>query len=1173
MLNLPDINIKPGYPALQYLYGMSILRFSIIDFFKMILKCTFLMVFLLAPGQILLPQDPNIIWKTDFSLSHMCSRDQPAASIMYNDSVLYVTGISESNFSNYDVTTIAFNVSGDTIWARTFSTYKNDFSYDTPQKICSDKEGNVYVFGHRKIDYANEALFVVKYDRYGNLLWNDITEHVNILGINTTLTGNDFLTDDSGNLYMLGRYSADLGGTNTFIIKYSPGGRKIWTKMYPYVQPVFFRMDNSGKINLFINTGFNNQFLYSKLDTAGTVLHEIEITSPGIDALKEIIDARTDKYDNIFVFADGWKDLNHKPESQDAYMFRFDSAGDIKWVFKYNGPAGNYDHGVEFNIVGDSLLILGISTWTSYLNLDIEFLKLSYEGKRLDSLFLAGNYMRNDNLISITTDNNLNTYALCNSIVDNYNYVPLALKINSGMELIWSKTISSPPGYYYHPLEISEFSNGKLSMTGSLNSTTNPDLPYETDVDFRINLVDTSGAAIHDFSWSGPGTSNFRSAGIDLDSEGNAYLSGYSQIGPDRVSGVDYFKFNYFLLKYNRDGKLQWNRTIDNDTILLWMPVNHFKYGSEIILIGSGYTDNIPSLYTLIYIYNLNGELLRKRIINNDGYYCNAATIDSAGNIYLYIPRTDNTFSSILKISGELDTIWEYRFVETSQLEETPIIQVTGSGKVYFAGKDHKLIVIGSNGSATGEVDLSSMFKGFSGLYIDSLSNVFISGISTGIGSNKMSFARISADGNIDWHLNDKRMQSVKDMVYQKKSDRFVISGTTCSVSGCTPSLLKSYTSDGRLADSLDLVDIFPKKIICDNDDYIYIMHSADHLVIISPGLDSLWQSHDLIDSIYFNYKLTDISFDSENSIYLTGVYGNRIYLDSNEWNSVTTIKFKRPDTSPWIRNFRAYFRLLPGEVRKVPADITDYEGGNCTITFKDSPGWISFDSQLSQIVFDPDASVNGIFNATMVATDNSGNSTTYNIVIKVGNSAPVFTSTPVLKVNVNENYTYELHAVDSDNDSLTFEIEDGPSWLTLDSNNTLSGIPAESDTCKCPVELIVKDNYGGTGIQNFVIGVEFTVGIQDIYVTNGEKRYLIFPNPADHIIYIKPMKDIPGKVTISLSNLIGNLIFKEDYFMLPSAGEKISIDVGSVKPGLYTLQVHEQERVFSYLIIIKQVY
>jgi hypothetical protein len=215
------------------------------------------------------------------------------------------------------------------------------------------------------------------------------------------------------------------------------------------------------------------------------------------------------------------------------------------------------------------------------------------------------------------------------------------------MELIWSKTISSPLGYSYHPLEISKFYNGKLSIIGSLNSTTNPNLPYETDVDFGINLVDTSGATIHDFSWSGPGTSNFRSAGIDLDSEGNAYLSGYSQIGPDRVSGVDYFNFNYFLLKYNRDGKLQWNRTIDNDTIRLWMPVNHFKYGSEIILIGSGYTDNIPSLYTLIYIYNLNGELLRKRIINNNGYYCNAATIDSAGNIYLYIPRTDNTFSSI----------------------------------------------------------------------------------------------------------------------------------------------------------------------------------------------------------------------------------------------------------------------------------------------------------------------------------------------------------------------------------------------------------------------------------------------------------------------------------------------------------------------------------------------
>ncbi|MEJ2621071.1 MAG: putative Ig domain-containing protein [Candidatus Thiodiazotropha sp.] len=62
-------------------------------------------------------------------------------------------------------------------------------------------------------------------------------------------------------------------------------------------------------------------------------------------------------------------------------------------------------------------------------------------------------------------------------------------------------------------------------------------------------------------------------------------------------------------------------------------------------------------------------------------------------------------------------------------------------------------------------------------------------------------------------------------------------------------------------------------------------------------------------------------------------------------------------------------------------------------------------------------------------------------------NSAPVISGTPDTSVQVGNSYVFTPTASDADNDTLTFSIDNLPSWANFNSSNgTLSGTPAEAD-------------------------------------------------------------------------------------------------------------------------------
>ena len=1110
------------------------------------------------------PQTETPVWIKDYSESRMCSRDIPTDAVLYNDSILYVTGYTERNFSNYDVTTFAFDLSGDTLWKMTFSTNEMDYSFDKPRRICTDIFGNVFILGHRNIDYANQALFLVKYNRRGKLLWSEVTSHAEFDGQITTLVGFDIITDNGGNLYLFCRYADEVTENNALIIKYDESGRKLWIKNYPYYLPISAKIGRDQNIYLTVNTGDDNKYTLNKLDTAGVVIWE-KLLNYGDILIKEIIDACIDSNDNLYLLMDIWSGQYLFPEHQDIQLAKITSTGDLAWENQYNGLSGNYDHGIKMNLVKDSIILVGLSTRTVNNDLDAVVLKFNSEGRKIDSLFMGSLSHNNDYLTTMATDDLFNTYITLTSHTNTAEADILAMKIDSGLSVTWKFKLTVPEETRYYAKGSYLTCGSRLVIVGNINSTFNQALSYDTDIDFLISFIDTSGILKKEFKYTESGTSNFRLAKIDLDPENNIYLSGYCQIGPDWDEYVNYFNYNYFILKYSKTGELQWSNSIGNDTLIKWTYLNQFRSDSIITLIGNGYSEKTSKYYTILYSFNLKGELVKSKAINNYGYYCLNSVNDDDGNIYLYVPRYDNTYSSLVKLNADLDIEWDYHLTEISQLEANAVIKVVSDGRIYLAGKDRKVTVINENGKFNKEILLNALFDGINTMEIDSVCNLYLGGYLTG-SSNKTSFAKIDSTGYIIWHFTNTTMQWLKKIIKQKKTKDLVAVGTQCSIVGCSPTFVFRFTPDGKISDSLSLAGVYPQEVVTDNNDFLYIANSDNYFVMVSPNLDSLFQSKSINDSIYYTYSLSDIETDSDHNIIITGTFGNEIYLHSNEWKAITTIKFGRLNARPFILDLKTYYRMQPFDTLLINLQIYDFDDESFLISFPGYSDWIEFNHSASQIKLTPDSSDLGTHKIKLTIEDNEGNSGSYAIVVKVGNAAPVFISSPPLTIEAENNYFYKPKAEDRDNDSLIYEIVEGPVWLNIANDGVIYGIPGYNDSTY-HVALLVRDQFGGQAVQEFDIKV-IIVGIDYPSQTLSNDRYLIYPNPSYEYINIIPLNDLNKGLVICLIDNNGKILAIKDQ-PFTAKGEKIGIVTNGLKPGIYYLLIKEPVRIYSCKVVI----
>ncbi|NQV49608.1 MAG: SBBP repeat-containing protein [Candidatus Marinimicrobia bacterium] len=152
--------------------------------------------------------------------------DVPLDIITDNDGNVIVTGFSEGTDTDRDILTMKYSSDGDQLW---LATYDGPRSYDDEgSAIAVDPVGNIYVTGHSSGNFTNYDFTTIKYDVFGNEVW--VARYV---GPNYgSDAAEDIVLDADGNVYVTG-YSYRMGTNLDFAtVKYDILGSEEWVARY-----------------------------------------------------------------------------------------------------------------------------------------------------------------------------------------------------------------------------------------------------------------------------------------------------------------------------------------------------------------------------------------------------------------------------------------------------------------------------------------------------------------------------------------------------------------------------------------------------------------------------------------------------------------------------------------------------------------------------------------------------------------------------------------------------------------------------------------------------------------------------------------------------------------------------------------------------------------------------
>lgn len=391
-------------------------------------------------------------------------------------------------------------------------------NHDNARGTTTDPAGNVFMVGECSsqsfiigTDTFNQpAMYIVKYDSGGNLLWNK------------TAVGSGWpigvVADSAGNIYVAGNFGSDSitfgtlsiyskGLNDIFIVKYDSSGNEIWAK------------------------------------SAGG-LHNDDATSCAID-----------KQGNIYITGGAYSDFTFAADSlsnvvgRDVFLLKYNAMGDEIWARGAGSNATDYGNKVSTDTLGNVFLC---GYYTSSIIFENDTLYDSTTGTFNGNIFLV-KYTSGGTVLwtkalqtdashagAVTTDNQGNVYLTgwfhpdsisiaSISLTNGSGYCVFIVKYSSSGHVQWAKKIPAV-GCTNSNLVTDEL--GNLYTTGYFYDTftigtytlTNSD-PNAANSDYYIIKFDSSGNVIWAKSLGGLGQELISS--ISLDNAGNLVVAGY----------------------------------------------------------------------------------------------------------------------------------------------------------------------------------------------------------------------------------------------------------------------------------------------------------------------------------------------------------------------------------------------------------------------------------------------------------------------------------------------------------------------------------------------------------------------------------------------------------------------------------------------------------------------
>lgn len=331
------------------------------------------------------------------------SSDGATSMCIDNNGNIYVTGTSSGTSGSQveDFLTIKYNSAGDELWVKRYNGQGNN--RDEAVSIAVDNNGNVYVTGWTMngnfSDYAT-----IKYDASGNEVW-----------VKTFNNGYDdmpsaVVVDASGNIYVTG-FTTDITTSYDYLtIKYNTNGSIIWQKQFnrsgaaadtPYDMTVdAYGVYITGSSEL---TFPLSEFTTVKYDTSGVLLWSKGYKGP-VDSSNVAYSVTSDNSGNIYVTGSSAGSLT----GNDCATIKYNSAGDLQWVQRYNGTGNSNDLGRD--IITDAAGNIYVTGYGVENGFGIAYNLLKYNSAGVQQWVKTynGAFDQNDFSYSVALDNSNN---------------------------------------------------------------------------------------------------------------------------------------------------------------------------------------------------------------------------------------------------------------------------------------------------------------------------------------------------------------------------------------------------------------------------------------------------------------------------------------------------------------------------------------------------------------------------------------------------------------------------------------------------------------------------------------------------------------------------------------------------------------------------------------------
>jgi hypothetical protein len=461
-----------------------------------------------------------------------------------------VSGYAYNSNHSQDIFALKYNAQGDTLWEYYFDGILSDEDFVTDMEL--DAAGNVYLTGSATgTGYADQCV-TIKLNSNGVMQW----ESLYTLPGNRESQPSGIAVDNAGNVYVGGWYNAFNSARDGLVIKYNSLGQVSWVELmntannrYEEVRDIVIDANQQPVICGFVydtvTAGGLNLFV-KKYTTAGIEEWSQSYTNPSLIGGDKGEVIKIAPGGNIIV---GGQSANGSSTSTDMLAVCYSPTGVQQWATIYSDSTTTFDE---------------------------QFYSMALD--QSGNVFIAGTDFLHQLVFRIDANGSMAWRRSWSSPVSNSNTLPfdIATDASGGIYTV-GKGIYPGPNHFGNGgidnLNVVKYSSSGDSLwTYRLSSDTDISIGFSIDVrdgkvyaggfradtayvdeNFATAILDTSGATLHEWEFSGMGNTIMRGQFVRTDASNNVYCAG-------TIDRLYYNGLDVAIVKYDPAGNLLWEQ-------------------------------------------------------------------------------------------------------------------------------------------------------------------------------------------------------------------------------------------------------------------------------------------------------------------------------------------------------------------------------------------------------------------------------------------------------------------------------------------------------------------------------------------------------------------------------------------------------------------------------------